>query len=194
MLLRPSCSPEGGGLLGEEARSILHSSAAKPCTKRSKSGREPGAESAVMYMKSYTQLFFLSTYTRYCFFTPSSAALSSVRNASRPSKLTLACEITARSVNCRNRCWVSEPSGTSSPSNPQRPLTATVALAESSRKASRASSTSSLRQALGTGPTRKRTSSSWYTWPSKPEDAQDASVNATNVASKRPKSLRQSMN
>jgi len=40
-----------------------------------------------MYMKSYTQLFFFNTYTKYCFFTPSSAAMSSLRRASRPSKL-----------------------------------------------------------------------------------------------------------
>src|SRR6185369_10494827 len=60
---------EACGLLGEEATSMrLHSRAAKPCTKRSNSAREPGAESAAMYMKSYTQLSFLSTYTRYCFF------------------------------------------------------------------------------------------------------------------------------
>src|SRR6188768_407379 len=97
-------SLEACGLLGEEATSMPHSSAAKPCTKRSKPAREPGAESAAMYMKSYTQLFFFSTYTKYCFFTPSSAALISVRSASRPSKLTLVCELCARSVNCKNKC------------------------------------------------------------------------------------------
>ena len=65
------------------------------------------------------------------------------------------CASTLTGLNCRNRCFVSDASGTSSPSLSQRPLTAIIAPVLRSSKVSALSPTRIISQLAGGGGTEK---------------------------------------